>query len=100
VAPFVSGTLAWEVLRLAVYDPWSDPRPYDDVLGAEELFAGPGWQAAAGVQVAVAPRVGLFGELGVHRSEPLQEAEIDGLPVDLRVRLHGGFARAGLRVGL
>ncbi len=100
VTPFVSGTLAYEILHLGLVDRNRPPRPYQDLLGDSETFTGFGWQAAAGVQVAGSPSLGLFGELGLHRSSPSQSAVVNGTPVDLKVDLDGGFLRAGLRVGI
>lgn len=98
--PFVSGTLAYEVLHLSFFDRTAPSQPYDEVLGTSQTFWGFGWQASAGVEVSLGEGYGLFGELGLHRGTPSREIEIDGEPVDLRVRMNGGFARAGLRIAL
>jgi hypothetical protein len=100
VMPFVSGTLAYEVLILENNGTLDPSDPLQGILLEEETFHGFGWQATAGVDIGVSPSVGLYGEVGLHRSSPQQEIELDGLPVDLKVDMHGGFLRAGLRVAL
>jgi len=100
VAPFVSGTLAYEILHLGLFERNAPPRPYADILGDSETFTGFGWQAAAGVEVALSSTLGIYGEAGLHRSSPSQSAQVDGVPVDLRVDLDGAFLRAGLRFGM
>lgn len=100
VVPFGSGTLAYEILHLGLTERNRPPRPYLDLLGDSETFTGFGWQAAAGVQVTMSSSIGIFGELGLHRSSPSQSAEANGVPVDLKVDLDGAFLRAGLRIGM
>lgn len=100
VVPFVSGTLGYEILHLEFLDRAAPPLPYDDLLGGSETLAGFGWQAAAGVEIALAPGIGLLGEAGLHRGTPSRTTELDGVPVDLSAPLDGAFLRVGLRVGL
>jgi hypothetical protein len=100
LAPFVAGSVSYEVLHLSFFDRDAPRQPYDNVLGTDETFMGVGWQASAGLEVGLAEGVGLFGELGMHRGTPSRSIELDGQPVDLRVRMNGGFLRAGLRLAL
>lgn len=100
VMPFVSGTLAYEILLLENNGTLDPSDPLQAILREEEMFYGFGWQASAGVDIGVSPTVGLFGEVGMHRGSPQQKIELDGRPVDLEVDMHGAFLRAGLRVAL
>ena len=100
VMPFISGTLAYEVLLLENNGTLDPSDPLQAILREEETFHGFGWQASAGVDIGVSPSVGLFGEVGMHRGSPKQKIELDGQPVDLEVDMHGAFLRAGLRVAL
>lgn len=100
VTPFISGTLAYEALFLEnIGDPDSD----EEVLAAleqNETFTGFGWQAAGGLNITLSPSLGLFGELGIHRSSPKLEIELNGQPADLKVDLDGAFLRGGLRISM
>ncbi|MFQ5600722.1 MAG: hypothetical protein ACE5G2_09210 [Candidatus Krumholzibacteriia bacterium] len=98
VTPFVSGTIAYEALFLE--NPSTEDPDLQGILEEDETFTGFGWQAAAGVDVGLSPSFGLFGEVGLHRSSPSREIELDGVPVDLKVDLDGAFLRGGLRVTL
>jgi hypothetical protein len=98
VTPFVSGTLAYEMLFLESHGPMQNPDPILSQLEDRETFTGFGWQAAAGVDVTLSPMFGLIGELGWHRSAPRQEVLLDGQAVDLKVDLDGPFLRGGLRI--
>ncbi len=98
--PFVAATLAYEVLHLSFFDRNAPVRPYDNILTNDETFMGFGWQASAGVDFGLAPGVGVFGELGLHRGTPSQAVEVNGDPVDLRVQMNGAFLRGGVRVAL
>lgn len=100
VVPFVSGTLAYEILHLSFYDRDPVPGPYDYLLSNSQTLMGFGWQAAGGVEIAVAPNVGLLGEVGVHRGDPSRQVDYQGGPIDLSAPLHGGFLRLGFRVAL
>jgi hypothetical protein len=100
LSPFISGTLAYEALFLEnIGDPDSDD-PVLRALEQNETFTGFGWQAAAGLDIKLSPSLGLFGEVGMHRSSPKMEVEMDGVPVDLKVDLDGGFLRGGLRIAM
>jgi hypothetical protein len=99
VTPFISGTLAYEILHLSFYDRERVAQPYDDLLGDTQTLMGFGWQMAGGVEVAITPQLALFGEAGVHWSDPVRRLEDSaGSPVDLTASLHGGFLRTGLRL--
>ncbi len=99
-SPFVSGTAAYETLFLNnVGDPGSDD-PILRALDENETFGGFGWQAAAGVDMRLSPTLGVFGEIGMHRSSPSKEIHYQGFPVDLKVDLDGAFLRGGLRLSL
>ena len=99
-APFVSGTASYEALFLNnIGDPSSDD-PIQQLLDEDETFSGFGWQATAGLGIRLSPSLGIFGELGVHRSSPSKEIGYLGLPVDLKVDLDGAFLRGGLRLSL
>jgi hypothetical protein len=100
IVPFVSGTLSYEILHLDFFARDFPPGPYDALLGNSQTLMGFGWQVAGGVEIALAPGVGLFGEAGLHHSDPSRQLEFSGSPVDVRASLHGGFMRAGVRVGL
>ena len=99
-APFVSGTAAYETLFLNnVGDPNSED-PIQRLLDEDETFSGFGWQAAAGLDLRLSPTLGVYGEIGMHRSSPGTEIDYQGLPVDLKVDLDGAFLRGGLRLSL
>ena len=97
VSPFVSGTLAYEMLFLENVGGGGTGDPLLDALAEDETFTGFGWQAAAGLGIRLAPTVGLFGEAGYHWGSPSQGFVIDGIPVDLKVDMDGAFVRGGLR---
>lgn len=99
-APFVSGTVAYETLFLNnIGDPSSED-PVQRLLDEDETFNGVGWQAAAGLDMRLSANLGIYGELGLHRSSPGKEVLYEGLPVDLKVNLDGAFLRGGLRFNL
>lgn len=101
IVPFVSGTLAYEVLHVEFFDRDRTPGTWDEVLGESQTLMGFGWQAAGGVEIALAPGFGVFGEAGLHRSDPSRQIDFGSLrPVDVSASLHGGFLRAGFRVAL
>ena len=96
VTPIVSTTLSYEMLFLEnVGGTIEDPVLAS--LAEHETFTGFGWQAAAGLGVRLSPTVGVFGEAGYHWGSPGQGFYIDGIPVDIKVRLDGAFLRGGLR---
>jgi hypothetical protein len=99
-APFISGTAAYETLFLNnIGDPNSD-EPIQRLLDEDETFSGFGWQASAGLDMRLSANLGIYGEIGIHRSSPNKEIEYQGLPVDLKVDLDGTFLRGGLRFSL
>jgi hypothetical protein len=100
IRPFVAGMAGWEVLYLRYYAHDPQPNPYGALLDRSEWFGGFGWQASAGVEFALGRGVGILGEVGMHRGEPSQSVRLDGVPVDLRVRLNGAFLRAGVRLAI
>src|SRR5262245_27837921 len=57
--PFISGMVGYEVLYLSFYERNPEQRPWDALLDRSERFAGAAWQAAAGVEFAVSPTVGI-----------------------------------------
>jgi len=100
IVPFVSGTLAYEILHMEFFERDGTLDPFEAVLGNSETLLGFGWQVAGGVELAVGPSLGIFGEAGMHRSEPSRQLDWGGSPLDVRAPLHGGFMRVGLRVEL
>ena len=98
ISPFVSTTLAYEMLFLDNLGGSGDP--WLEALATDETFTGWGVQTAAGLGVRLAPAVGLFAEGGYHWGSPSQDYVINGLPVELRVNMDGPFLRGGLRFGL
>jgi len=100
VTPFLSGTLAYEILHMEFFDRNPVPGPYDALLGNSQTLMGFGWQMAGGVELALAPTFRVFGEAGLHRSDPSHQLEWAQSPIDVHASLHGGFLRAGLRVAL
>lgn len=101
VVPFLSGTVAYEVLHVEFFDRDRIPNSWDNLLGASQTLMGFGWQMAGGLNLVLAPGFGLFGEAGMHRSEPSRTIDAWGLdPVDVSANLNGGFLRAGLRLDL
>jgi hypothetical protein len=100
VVPFVSGTVAYEILHMSFFDRDPIPQPYDELLGRSQTLLGFGWQIAGGVEWAVAANAGLFGEAGMHWSDPSRQLDAFAAPVDVTASLHGGFLRAGLRVSM
>ena len=100
LVPFVSGTLAYEILHVEFYSHESTPGKIAVLLGNSQTLMGFGWQAAGGVELALAPGLGIVGEAGFHSSDPSRELDSGGDPVDVRTSLHGGFVRAGLRLAL
>ncbi len=99
VTPIVSTTLAYEMLFLENVGGTVDD-PLLSALAEHETFTGFGWQAAAGLGVRLSPSIGVFGEAGYHWGSPAQGFLIDGVPVDIKVKLDGAFLRAGLRFAL
>ena len=97
VSPFISTTLAYEMLFLENVGGGGTGDPLLDALAEDETFTGFGWQAAAGLGIRLAPAVGLFGEAGYHWGSPSQGFLIQGVPVDLKVNMDGAFVRGGLR---
>ena len=96
VTPIVSTTLSYEMLFLEnVGGALEDPLLAS--LAEHETFTGFGWQAAAGLGLKLSPTVGVFGEAGYHWGSPGQGFYLDGIPVDIKVRLDGAFLRGGLR---
>jgi len=101
IVPFLSGTVAYEVLHVEFYDRDRIPDSWDGLLGASQTLMGFGWQMAGGITLALGPGFGLFGEAGLHRGEPSRTIETWGVdPIDVSASLHGGFLRAGLRFDL
>lgn len=99
VTPIVSTTLSYEMLFLEnVGGALEDPLLAS--LAEHETFTGFGWQAAAGLGIKLSPTVGVFGEAGYHWGSPGQGFYINGIPVDIKVRLDGAFLRGGLRFAL
>jgi hypothetical protein len=98
ITPFLSGTLAYEMLFLENQGSLPSQDPVLSQLEERETFTGFGWQAAGGVDVSLSPTFGLIGELGWHRSSPRQEVLLNGQEVDLKVDLDGPFLRGGLRI--
>jgi hypothetical protein len=98
--PFVSTMLGYEVLYKTFKGQVPFPEPGATLLDRAEWFGGFAWQVAAGIEYGMSNGVSLHGELGVHRGEPSQQARFESEEVDLRVRMHGAFVRAGIRVAL
>lgn len=98
LSPFVSTTLAYEMLFLDNVGGSGDP--WLEALAEDETFTGFGCQAAAGLGIRLSPAVGLFGEAGYHWGAPGQGYLLGGVPVDVRVNMDGPFLRGGLRFGL
>ncbi|HZL84439.1 MAG TPA: hypothetical protein VFD07_03580 [Candidatus Krumholzibacteria bacterium] len=99
VTPIVSTTLSYEMLFLENVGGTIDD-PLLASLAEHETFTGFGWQAAGGLGVRLSPTVGVFGEAGYHWGSPAQGFYINGIPVDMKVRLDGAFLRGGLRFAL
>lgn len=98
IAPFVSGQLTWDVLRLSSTDV--------EMVGSTAVvtertdwFTGPGGTLSVGVEARLDPRVAFLFEAGAHGSEPEKDLTVNGTPVRGRVVTDGEFARFGVRLG-
>lgn len=100
LAPFLSGTVSYEMLFLENRGVQQASDPLFATLENKETFTGLGWQAAAGIDFSLSPTFGLLGEVGWHRSSPRKEIELNGAPVDLKIDLDGPFLRGGLRISM
>jgi len=97
-APFVSGQLTWDVLRLSSHDvEMVGGTPV--VTETTDWFTGPGGTIALGVEARLDPRVGFVFEAGAHGSEPAKDIVVDGTPIRAHVVADGEFARFGVRLG-
>jgi hypothetical protein len=95
-APYVSGQLTWDLLRLEYHEAVPGA---DGVVVYEEsdYFHGLGSTFALGVETNLDSAVGLLLEAGVHQSEPEKDFVIDGIPVTGKVDADGDFLRIGMR---
>jgi hypothetical protein len=99
LVPFLSGQLTYDILRL-------EHRSIDaqsggfEVREQTEYFHGAGTSVALGLEAMLDPNVGLLFEVGTHDSQPSQELEVSGVPVEGRVDAGGEFLRFGVRFGM